>query len=288
MLSLPAMDDLLSVAEEDDSGCLSATSRKHPSAMVVDTVDGPASAISSPVSPFNPSRSSLPNINSGSSSSSNSNGARICGASSSSVYSTSSQTNTLPPAFNDLVKRSTRFITAVPAYEVLEKVETILESVRIQRTSTPIGLIGKVELNWDRYRLEVWGMDTQGAALCALQLYQMPSSAAGSSASVQSSPDRNFGSRLGQVAYSPATASLYESPFVVGSLGGTMPSSSPSFATLHQSLQQPQQLYLVEFIRGQLEIFAFKRFYQWVRHRLSELVKRDYSIRLFEQASSPM
>jgi hypothetical protein len=142
-------------------------------------------------------------------------------------------------------------------------------------------------------------MDTQGAALCALQLYQMPSSSStGSSASVQSSPERNFGSvnynsRLGQVAYSPATASLYESPFVVGSLGGTMPSSSPSFAMLQhqqqqQSQSQPQQLYLVEFIRGQLEIFAFKRFYQWVRHRLSELVKRDYSIRLFEQASSPM
>ena len=300
MLSLPAMDDLLSVAEEDESGSMSAASRKQPSCMVIDGEHGLSSAISSPTSPYNTSRSSFPNFGSGNSSS-NSNGGRICGASSSSVHSSSSQTNTntntLPPAFNDLVKRSTRFITAVPAYEVLEKVETILESVRIQRTSTPIGLIGKVELNWDRYRLEVWGMDTQGAALCALQLYQMPSSSSstGSTASlsVQSSPERNFGSRIGQVAYSPATASLYESPFVVGSLGGTMPSSSPSFSTLQQQQQQqqqqqPQQLYLVEFIRGQLEIFAFKRFYQWVRHRLSELVKRDYSIRLFEQASSPM
>jgi hypothetical protein len=49
-----------------------------------------------------------------------------------------------------------------------------------------------------------------------------------------------------------------------------------------------QQLYLVEFIRGQLEIFAFKRFYQWVRQCLSELVKRDYAVKLFDQTSSPM
>ena len=49
----------------------------------------------------------------------------------------------------------------------------------------------------------------------------------------------------------------------------------------------PQQLFLAEFVRAQLEIFAFKRFYQWVRQRLSELVKKDYAIHLFDQASSP-
>ena len=33
------------------------------------------------------------------------------------------------PTFNDSVKRSTRFITAVPAAEVLSKIESILEQV---------------------------------------------------------------------------------------------------------------------------------------------------------------
>eukprot|EP01035_Chromulina_nebulosa_P037429 gene37429-50515_t len=116
MLSLPTMVDLLSVAaEEDESGSMSAASRKHPSSMVIDG-DGFSSAISSPTSPNNTSRSSFPNFSGGNTSSS-SHGARIGGVSSSSVHSTSSQASNLPPAFNDLVKRSTRFITAVPAYE---------------------------------------------------------------------------------------------------------------------------------------------------------------------------
>lgn len=47
------------------------------------------------------------------------------------------------------------------------------------------------------------------------------------------------------------------------------------------------ELFLVEFIRGQLEIFAFKRFYQWVRKEVEELVKKDYALENF-QAGSPM
>jgi hypothetical protein len=38
----------------------------------------------------------------------------------------------------------------------------------------------------------------------------------------------------------------------------------------------PRPVYLVEFVRGELEIFIFKRFYQWVREKLSEVVKRDW------------
>jgi hypothetical protein len=53
------------------------------------------------------------------------------------------------------------------------------------------------------------------------------------------------------------------------------------------TMPQQQQLFLVEFVRGQLEIFAFKRFYQWVRLKLSELVKRDYAVNFFDQAASP-
>lgn len=49
-----------------------------------------------------------------------------------------------------------------------------------------------------------------------------------------------------------------------------------------------QALFLVEFVRGQIEIFAFKRFYQLIRTNLSELVKRDYAFKLLDQAASPM
>jgi hypothetical protein len=82
-----------------------------------------------------------------------------------------------PPSFNDVVKRSTRFITAVPAIEVLTKVDSILTTQRLNRLPTPIGIIGKVVLNWNDYRLEVWGLDVNGPPLCALQLYEMPASA---------------------------------------------------------------------------------------------------------------
>jgi hypothetical protein len=33
----------------------------------------------------------------------------------------------------------------------------MLEQYRIQKTQTPIGLIGKIECNWVTFRLEVWG-----------------------------------------------------------------------------------------------------------------------------------
>lgn len=170
----------------------------------------------------------------------------------------------LPPSFTDSVKRSTRFITAVPAADVLSKVEAILNKVKLDRADTPIGLIGKVELNWDLYRLEVWGSDVHGPALVSLQLYQMPFNS-----SITASPDRGG---LYSNADSPSVGSL---------------SSSYRAMDINMPGYVPQQLYLAEFVRAQLEIFAFKRFYQWVRQKLSELVKRDYAINLFEQAASP-
>lgn len=164
-----------------------------------------------------------------------------------------------PPSFIDTVKRSTRFITAVHAADVLSKVEAILNTVKSERIETPIGLIGKVELNWEQYRLEVWGQDIHGPALVALQLYQLPLT------STSASPDRS---------------ASYDSS-QVGSL------SSSYRAADAMASYMPQQLYLAEFVRAQLEIFAFKRFYQWVRQRLSELVKRDYAFQVFDQAASP-
>ena len=48
----------------------------------------------------------------------------------SSGTSRSSSSNQQPPSFSDLVKRSTRFITSVPAADVLQKVMCVLESCR--------------------------------------------------------------------------------------------------------------------------------------------------------------
>ena len=263
---------------------------------------------------------------------------------------TGSLSVTHPPSFNDSVKRSTRFITAVPASEVLDKVESILEQVKLNHVQTPIGIIGKIAVNWTAYRIDVWGADCSGPPLCALQLYQMPATTVVRSESA--SPSRNF-SPMSGICASPAP---YQSPYVTSGggggggggsgIGGRM---SPSYTYMspfdkpersdrtdrneRQSDRQSernernernerqlplplssssindsrrfspslvgsdglgtnsnnvQQLFLAEFVRGQLEIFAFKRFYQWVRQRLSQLVKRDYAFKLLDQGGSPM
>lgn len=161
---------------------------------------------------------------------------------------------TIPPSFHDAVKKSTRFITAVPADEVLTTVERMLLSA----SDTPLGKIERVELDWSSFCLQVWAADSvSGPATCALQVYLMP-------LSTPSSPDR----------HTPCN-----------SLGSWYPGTL-MFAS--SSTQTIQTLFLVEFVRGSCEIFIFKRFYLWVRKRLSELVKRDYDLKLFDQAGSPM
>ena len=39
-------------------------------------------------------------------------------------------------------------------------------------------------------------------------------------------------------------------------------------------------LYMVEFIRDQLDIFQFKRFYENIRAKLSDIVKKDHKLQL--------
>lgn len=181
-----------------------------------------------------------------------------------------------PPSFNDAVKKSTRFITAVPAHEVLKQVENILLDCKISRIETPIGQIGQVELNWDTFRLEVWGNDTAAPSVCALQLFLLPPSSSFSSA--PSTPSRNSEVFLGQspsisLSIQQASSSYISSSFHVGSF--------------HNQTVPAQDLYMVEFVRGQIEIFTFKRFYEWLRLKLSEIVKKDYAVKLFEQSTSP-
>ena len=45
-------------------------------------------------------------------------------------------------------------------------------------------------------------------------------------------------------------------------------------------------LYMVEFLRGQVNIFEFKQFYEELRERLSEIVKNDYSLARLEKSGS--
>jgi len=44
--------------------------------------------------------------------------------------------------------------------------------------------------------------------------------------------------------------------------------------------------YMVEFKRGQLDIFQFKRFYEDVREKLSAIVKQDEKLQLLSSGST--
>lgn len=154
-----------------------------------------------------------------------------------------------PPSFSHLVKRSTRFVTSVAAMDVINKVECLLEKCRIKEVATPIGVIGRIHVNRKMYLLEVWGDDdTVGYPLCALQLYQLPR---------DHQNQKECESLLTKL----------------------MIASTPPHKT-HFPNMNPT-LYLVEFIRGELDIFMFKKFYQWVRKQLlTDLVNnmKDYTV----------
>ena len=73
---------------------------------------------------------------------------------------------------------------------------------------------------------------------------------------------------------------LYQMPMVAQS-----PQASPGRLS---AFNESGTLYLVEFIRmHKVDMFTFKRFYQWVRKEVGELVKKDYAIESFT-AGSPM
>jgi hypothetical protein len=157
----------------------------------------------------------------------------------------------VPPTFHNVTRRSTRFVTSVPAHEVLEKVATVLDQCHRHRSNTAIGPIGEVKISWDNYYLETRA-HPEGPHLFALQLFRLDN---------QQTADA--------IASSPGLAA---SPMDSGR-GVT------SSAT---------DLYVVEFIRGSVEIFHFKRFYSWLRAEISELIKRDASHHYVDPGSSPM
>jgi hypothetical protein len=156
-----------------------------------------------------------------------------------------------PPVFHDLVKKSTRFLTVVSAHEVLAKVSGVLEECREKRIPTPLGVIGRLQVDWSNFRMEVWGAELSGPPLFAMQLYEVPAHHAENYAS---SPAH---SKLMAMAEAAQLASSFDDRR--GSFGG-----GPN-----------KTLYMVEFVREALDIFVFKRFYEWVRQSFSQLIKRD-------------
>lgn len=116
------------------------------------------------------------------------------------------------PMFKDVVKRSTRFTTAVPASEVLHKIHDIIENDPnpMLRESAP----PKVSADWNAFKLDVSRDDV---CIFTVRVFQL---------------------RAG--------------------------------------------LYMVEFLRGHLDTFQFKRFYESIRRKLSEVVKNDYMMHLLD------
>ncbi|CAN0223106.1 unnamed protein product, partial [Ectocarpus sp. 8 AP-2014] len=106
-----------------------------------------------------------------------------------------------PPAFHDLVKRSTRFMTSVPAAVVLRKIATIINADAHPLPYPYRNIKQKAVVHQDDYKLEIM---RGGVLVCTVQIYL---------------------------------------------LGG----------------EQGAAQYMVEFLRGQLDIFLFKRFYEDVR-----------------------
>lgn len=172
-----------------------------------------------------------------------------------------------PPSFHDHVKKSTRFLTSVAASEVLEKIECVLMQCKEGHLVSPLGPIRKIELSWETYRLDIWGADITGSALCSIQLYRLSTDGLASRQDFASQSPSAFGSGFnsGQVAS--------------GSSAPPSPGGALGLATAPQ--------YLVEFVRGPIEIFAFKRFYDFIRQQVAELVKKDYGSSSLDQFGSP-
>jgi len=124
----------------------------------------------------------------------------------------------VPPSFQDLVKRSTRFSTSVPATEVLANIETIIQDNPYPLPYPFRNVPQRVNTMWNQYKLEVL---RGGILICTVQVYLMKT--------------------------------------------GT---------------------YMVEFKRGQLDIFQFKRFYEDVRKKLSAMVKQDEKLQLLSTNST--
>jgi serine/threonine protein kinase len=122
-------------------------------------------------------------------------------------FSSSSSSPSLP-MFKDLVKRSTRFTTSVPASQVMSRIHDIVTKDRNRRVA--------IDLN--AYKLTIEDAHTN-VQICTVRVFQLRS-----------------------------------------------------------------RVYMVDFVRGQLlDTFQFRRFYDRIRDELTELVKKDYTLKLLEE-----
>jgi len=120
------------------------------------------------------------------------------------------------PVFNDMVKRSTRFSTAVPAMEVMERLLDIVDG-----KSSPLKYPSKngnlsALIDWDLYKVDIMRDDV---FVCTVRIFLLT-----------------------------------------------------------------QCVYMVEFIRGQINIFDFKQFYDDIREKLGEIVKNDYTLAMLDSS----
>ncbi|KAF4045146.1 Protein kinase domain [Phytophthora infestans] len=111
-------------------------------------------------------------------------------------------TSAPPPSYSDLVPRSTRFLTALPARLVLSNIENALKATPCPLPYEHPEVLQNVAIDWDTYQLEV---RYTGLLTCTVQVF------------------------------------LFQ-----------------------------RGVYLVEFRRGHVDIFQFKRFYEKIRAQISE------------------
>jgi hypothetical protein len=174
----------------------------------------------------------------------------------------------------------------------------ILELVKSQKTITPLGLITKVEVNKERFQIEVSGVDSKcNVFLCSVQIFRLPDDFLNTKNSANNNNNNNnmnplspefnnnnsFTNNTNNIKKISNIENIFNSPnFSYQS----SPSISTSYAYLQQQqqLQQQQEQNLVEFLRGQMDIFKFKRFYNWIRSELNTLVKKDYTCNSFDHS----
>ena len=207
--------------------------------------------------------------------------------------SSTSSTGSCPPSFSDHVKRSTRFITSVSASDVLQKIVLVLEKFRDCHLCTSIGVIERVELISEAYRIDVWSNERQGSPIMEIQLYQLPiaenASVLGNAAIVRrESMNESF-----LVEFIRGHTEIFA--FKVGV-------ELPAHCLLLISIRNlifmcSYHLISVRFLNKSLTItllsvhfFRFlslsflQRFYQEVRLQVEELVKRDFSSSFLTEA----
>ena len=143
------------------------------------------------------------------------------------------------------IPRSSQFYTTVKPSKVLEKIHHIMEECIKQETVTPIGIISKCIAHHKAYAMEIWSREYQDKFACKINVFMMVSK-------LRSPDDKTQSEHLYHI--------LDEG-----------------------KLSEPQQ-FLVEFVRGPSKIFEFRKFYQWIRSKLIQIVNKDYKMYELGQA----